>query len=315
VVWTAARSIALLPEYVAIKEDRTRTCKAHVVSDQYYLGPHRSLGSLQSYAVMETFAVDKKINPSDTSTLRIAGFGACMISGYPHECGGLFEVACALVEKELSRPIEPNLLTLRGFPAPRAEKYLKSKIVPSNPGYVVIQFGSVDAARPIRAKRRSIGVAPTRWTNFGSPDAYTIARWHMQSLVGFVWKTAPVTSLSSYVTAIEHMVNDCISAGITPVVLSPFTFGSLHSLKNAVDYTNALWDLSSRVNRMIFIDCIRLLSKAPKSKVLLNDGMHLSRLGHNLIGEAIGQAIVADIITQSNVSETCVASRQHVFLA
>ena len=130
----------------------------------------------------------------------------------------------------------------------------------------------------------------------------------MQSLVGFVWKAAPITSLSSYVTAIERIVNNSISAEITPVVLSPFIFGSRHSLKNAADYTNALWDLSSRVNGMIFIDCIRLLSKAPKSKVLLNDGFHLSRLGHNLIGEAIGQAIVADIMTQSDVSEIGVAS-------
>jgi hypothetical protein len=229
-----------------------------------------------------------------------------MISGYPHEGGGLFEVACTLIEKELSRPVERNLLSLQGFPAPRAEKYLKSKVVPFNPDYVVIQFGSVDAARPIRERRRSavatsevraalssptFTIAPA----YRSPSAVTIARWHMQSLVGFVWKTAPITSLSSYVNAMEHMVNDCISAEITPVVLSPFIFGSLHSLKNAAEYTNALRDLSSSVNRMIFINCFRLLSKAPKSKVLLHDGMHLSRLGHNLIGEAIGQAIVADM--------------------
>ena len=45
---------------------------------------------------------------------------------------------------------------------------------------------------------------------------------------------------------------------------------------------------------MILVDCISLLSKTPKSKVLLNDGVHLSRLGHDLIGKAIGQAIVEE---------------------
>jgi hypothetical protein len=252
---------------------------------------------------MTACSLPAKINPSDIAPLKIAGFGACMISGYPHEGGGLFEVACALVEKQLSRPVEPNILTLHSFPAPRAAKYLKSRVVPFNPDYVVFQFGSTDAARPIRARRRSVGAISKMRTAYHSPTAFTIARWYMQSLVGFVRKAAPITSLSSYVIAIEHMVNDCISAEITPVVLSPFIFGSLHSLKNAANYTNALRDLNSRVNRMILIDCIRLLSRTPKSKVLLNDGFHLSRLGHNLIGEAIGQAIVADMISRSDVSE------------
>ncbi len=186
--------------------------------------------------------------PSDVSTVRIAGFGACMISGYPHEGGGLLEVACSLVEKELSRPIEINVLTLPGFPAPRAVKYLNSKIVPFDPDYVVFQFGSTDAARPIRnrhsptvstsdgrafARPTSLALAPA----FRAPTLLSTVRWHTQSLGGFFWKTAPVTSLSSYVNAIEHMVSDCISAEITPVVLSPFIFGSFHSRRSAATYT------------------------------------------------------------------------------
>ena len=154
----------------------------------------------------------------------------------------------------------------------------------------------------IRAKRRSSGAASKERTIYHPPNAFTIARWHLQSLVGFVWKAAPRTSLSSYIVAIEHIVNDCISAEITPVVLSPFVFGSLHSHKNAADYTNALRDLYSRVDRMIFIDCLCVLSKASKPKVLLHDGMHLSRLGHNLVGEAIGQAIIADTIAERGPS-------------
>jgi len=243
------------------------------------------------------------IHPSNFSSLKIAGFGACMITGYPHEGGGLFEVACTSVEKSLSRSVEWKLFGFGGFPAPRAEKYFKSRVSTFNPNYVVIQFGSTDATRPIRARHRSsTAPIPSERPPVRPPTAFTIARWHIQSLVGFLWKTDPVTSLASYVTAIEHMVNESILAGITPVVLSPFIFGSRHSLKNAADYTKALHDLTLR-HRIIFIDCIQQLSKHSKSKILLKDGVHLSRLGHHLIGEAIGQAIVADIGSLNRLAE------------
>jgi hypothetical protein len=244
---------------------------------------------------MRHWVPSKKYDPNDVSALRIAGFGACMITGYPYESGGLFEVACSLVERELSQPVQSTIVSLGGFTAPRAEKHFKRKVFKFNPQYIVIQFGSTDASLPIRATSRSTDAVPKGRTAYRSPSHVTIARWHVQSLLGFVWKTAPIASLLSYVSAIEHMVNDCISAEITPIVLSPFILGSYHSLKNAAKYTNALRDLNSSVNGMIFIDCVRLLSKSHKSQILLNDGLHLSRLGHNLIGEAIGQAIVADM--------------------
>ena len=46
----------------------------------------------------------------------------------------------------------------------------------------------------------------------------------------------------------------------------------------------------------IFLDCVRLLSKFPRSEILLNDGFHLSSFAHNIIGEAIGEVIVADFV-------------------
>jgi hypothetical protein len=235
----------------------TPGCQVHV-SPHCYLSP--IMGSLPD-AQYENVAMSTKVNPSDPSALKIAGFGACMIGGFPHESGGLLEVACALVEKELSRSVARTILTLHSFTAPRAEKFLKSRIAPLNPDYVIVQFGSTDVARPIRSKRRSSGAVSKERTVYHTPNAFTIFRWHMQSLVGFVWKTAPRTSLSSYIVAIEHMVNDCIWAEITPVVLSPFVFGSHHSLKNAADYTDALRDLHSRYLLIAFVFCRKLPSQ------------------------------------------------------
>jgi hypothetical protein len=37
------------------------------------------------------------------------------------------------------------------------------------------------------------------------------------------------------------------------------------------------------------------LTKFPKSLILQHDGFHLSRAGHKIIGEAIAEAIVADV--------------------
>ena len=226
-----------------------------------------------------------------------------MINGFPHKTGGLFEVACGFVEKSLSRSVQSNVIDLGGFPAPRAEKYLK-RALNSKPDYVVIQFGSTDAACSIRARHHSISPSSNSGDSyervgFHPPTAFTFARWQIASLAGFFWNTGPTTPLNSYIEAIGHMVDHCMSAGITPVVLSPFVFGSRHSMRSAILYSNALRELHSRVKHMIFVDCIRLLSKYSKSRILLNDGMHLSLLGHNLIGEEIGKAIVANVGSQS----------------
>ena len=238
---------------------------------------------------------------SNSSPLKIAGFGACMLSGYPYEGGGMFEVACGLVEKNSSLPVQTSTFNLGGFPAPRAEKYLKEKVLGFSPNYVVIQFGSTDAVCPIRPKRPSADHAsPSQATAIVSfPSMFTIVRWQIQSLVAHVWEPEPVTSLQSYVAAIKGMVNECIAAHATPIVLSPFVFGSRYSTRNATNYTDALRHLFLKMNQVVFIDCVQLLSSFPRAKVLLRDGMHLSRVGQGLVGEAIGQAIIADITVKT----------------
>ena len=39
-----------------------------------------------------------------------------MITGYPHEGAGMFEVACRLVEKRLERNVQSIVVSLGGFP-------------------------------------------------------------------------------------------------------------------------------------------------------------------------------------------------------
>jgi lysophospholipase L1-like esterase len=251
-------------------------------------------------------------NPGVISTLRIAGFGACMITGYPHEDAGMFEVACGLVEQRLARPVLSTVVSLGGFPAPRAEKYLKKKLFDFHPKYIVVQFGATDAQCPIRAGSRPTdhwsslsangdsapGAAERTASYHGQPaTALSPLRWQLASVIGHLRKIEPITPLSSYITAIERMVDDCRTAGIKPVVLSPFVYGSRYTMRKAIRYVDALHELASRELDMIFVDCVRLLAELPKSRILQNDGFHLSRLGQNLVGEAIAKSIVEDIVT------------------
>src|SRR6516225_1232383 len=101
----------------------------------------------------------RNLSSSDGAALRIAGFGACMITGYPHQSGGLFEVACSFIEDTLQRSVRSNIISLGGFPAPRAAKYLRHKVFKFKPNYVVIQFGATDAKCSIRSRKHLIGGA------------------------------------------------------------------------------------------------------------------------------------------------------------
>jgi len=245
-----------------------------------------------------------------TNDLKIVGFGACMISGYPHKAAGFVEIACRQVENALSRPVQSNIVSLGGFPAPRAEKYLRRKVLKFNPDYVVLQFGATDAQCPIRTKNRpaqsdgggkhsthgSSGAASEAASYHNKPtNAFSRLRWWLITLIGYCRSIKPITPLPDYISAIERMVRECQSAGVTAVVLSPFVYGSRYTMKYAKAYTKALHQLRSVIPTMILIDGVELLRKFPKSQVLMHDGFHLSQVGHQIVGEAIANSIIVDI--------------------
>src|ERR1700688_2644660 len=145
---------------------------------------------------MKTASASTKLDPSDICSLRIAGFGACMITGYPHEGAGMFEVACGLVEQRLSRPVRSTIVSLGGFPAPRAEKYLKKKLFDFGPQYIVLQFGATDAQCPVRAGSRPHHRSSLSANSNSSPSAaLTTASYHGQPATTFSplrWQLASV---------------------------------------------------------------------------------------------------------------------------
>jgi hypothetical protein len=234
-----------------------------------------------------------------------------MITGYPHEGGGLFDVACGVVKERLARPVQSTVVSLGGFPAPRAEKYLSKKLFAFNPDYIIIQLGATDAQCPIRAASRPTDHRPNgensetnaaqSMASYHAQPATVLShlRWQVASSIGQIRRIEPITPLPSYVAAIEHMIDECRSVHVRPVILSPFAYGSRYTSKRAMAYVDALHGLHARASDIVFVDCFRLLAKFPKIRILQHDGFHLSRLGHSLVGEAVGQAIVRDFSTQS----------------
>ena len=195
-------------------------------------------GGLRVLQDFKAFAANSSNSPSEQaeiSTLRIAGFGACMITGYPHVSGGLFELACGRVKEQLQRPVLSVVASLGGFPAPRAAKHLRKKLFAFNPDYIVIQLGATDAQCPIRAASRPTdhgsginGNSTLRTAHHAASyhaqpaRLFSSLRWRLASAIGQIRRIEPITPLSSYVAAIEHMVDECLSAQVKPVVFSPF---------------------------------------------------------------------------------------------
>lgn len=231
-----------------------------------------------------------------------------MISGYPHQGVGLFDVACSIVGECASRPIQSIVVSLGGFGAPRAQKYLGKRILPFRPHYVVLQFGSTDAQCPVRDSNRtdrpkSGGLSAsqsseTARATFAQASNLSYFRWELASLIGAVRKLEPITPINSYRDAMATLVKDCKAAGVTPVVLSPFIYGSRYTARKAVSYVSALREIHSKEANMLLIDCMQLLGSYPKKLILQDDGFHLSPFAHGLIGRRVGEAILADLATQ-----------------
>jgi lysophospholipase L1-like esterase len=230
--------------------------------------------------------------PQQQKCLRIMGFGACMISGYPFNSGGFVELAVKEIQARTALDVQMKVLSLSGFPAQRAAKYLKRQVIPYSPDYAVIQFGSTDAACVLR-KRQKTSISGQK--DYKSASHLSILRWKLRSIAADILKPEANSALECYLPAMEDIIAGCIDARIKPVVLSPFIFGANYSMRNAAHYAELLRHMLSKFPEARYVDCIRVLSQVPRSKALLADGFHLSRFGHRLVGLALAGAIIRDL--------------------
>jgi hypothetical protein len=225
--------------------------------------------------------------------LRVAGFGACMMNGYPHKNGGFFNIACTRVAEDLACSVESKIFSFGGFPVPRVEKYLEPKIIGYAPNFVIIQFASLDALCPVRRAR--LGKTDSRNAQVKPANPWSWLRWELASLLGYLRRLEPTTPLPVYLPIMERMIDSCIAAEVTPIVLTPFVYGSRYSMRSGVIYANALRELIANKPGAILVDCIEALRAYPKDTVLQHDGFHLSQNGHAAVGLAIAQQITSHL--------------------
>jgi hypothetical protein len=231
-----------------------------------------------------------------------------MITGYPHKSGGFFNIACAHVSEDLACSIESKIFSFGGFPAPRAENHLL-KIIGYNPNYVIIQFGSLDALCPVRRSSLCVRYAPgdglgsparlgkTRGKVYDGKPATLLSwfRWQLAGFLGYLRRLEPITPLPDYLPAMERMIDFCIAVGVTPIVLTPFVYGSRYSTRSGVTYANALRELIGDKRDAVVVDCFEALRVYPKRAILQHDGFHLSEKGHAVVGLAIARQIISHL--------------------
>ena len=232
------------------------------------------------------------------SHLNIIGYGACMIAGYPLPAeNGFLHLATQHLRRQTPAQVNLEIVALGGFPAHRAPKHFAKRVLVHRPNLVVIQFGSTDASAPLRngiVLRQLFKKDPhVREKVSPLPPAPVDGwKWRLRSLASELLLVPPLTPLTDYAGAMLDMAWQARSAGCQVVVVSPFVMASGRSNRFARQYTDTLHRRLPVDGQTHFLDAHALLSDTPRRDLLLRDGFHLSPLGHQKVGTALGELLV-----------------------
>lgn len=210
-----------------------------------------------------------------------------MIEGTPFAPEYSFlNIAISHLKQTQLRDIQTSVVSLPSFGAPRAKKHIRHKLLTAQPDIIVIQFGSTDAAVPIRKHLGRIGGKATKNTDT-SITLMDVFKWRLKTAISTLLRLRPVTSEADYIRAMTGMVARSLSMQVTPIVLSPFPFGSGRSDHFSRAYSDRLKSEIQAIEGAYFVDAYAELSKYPKSKTLCQDGFHISKFSHELIGNRL----------------------------
>jgi lysophospholipase L1-like esterase len=217
-----------------------------------------------------------------------------MIAGYPFTLDrGFLHQAVQYLHHSGYHKASCEVVSLGGFSAQRARKYLDAKVLRKKPGVVVLQFGSTDAQAPLRNNwlSRRLSRSKPRVAQVVSPLPPTgldLLKWRLRSLASNLLRVPPITPMETYRTVVLEMVQDCRAAGSRVVVVSPFVMGGERSNRFARGYAEALARSLPQVPEVQFLNAHALLSPQPRKRMLLRDGFHLSPEAHRMLGAALG---------------------------
>lgn len=234
----------------------------------------------------------------DQRAQTIVGFGACMSSGYP--IGESASFLRLFVDSSLARPVTLRTVSLGGFTAPRAARFLRKRVIALQPDVLVLQFGTLDSSPPLREWYNSTArkLRPSRpptpalepqrsqdgtWLPYRS-TARTAAKTTAKALLSLCLGLGPRVPRGAFVGTIAQMCRESRAAGAYVIVLSPFATTNWLQRFYAKQFAAATMVATEDLG-CLFVDCLSTLSAADPSVTLLSDGYHLSAQGHRLVAD------------------------------
>ncbi|MGD0650189.1 MAG: SGNH/GDSL hydrolase family protein [Verrucomicrobiia bacterium] len=116
--------------------------------------------------------------------------------------------------------------------------------------------------------------------------------WFARGCVGLALRATPISSRAGYGQSISAMVDAIVSFGAYPIVLTPFVMGNFLCDAWARRFSrDVIADCAGRAD-VCAIDAWSLLNRHPRSKMLLHDGLHLSRRGHEVLAPCLKAKLV-----------------------
>jgi lysophospholipase L1-like esterase len=233
--------------------------------------------------------------------MKVVGFGACMIAGYPlGEENSFFTLLVNRLRNDWKTQIDTEVISLGGFPLNRAKKYFESKVLRTNPDVIIMQFASADVHMQLRTHMAKIWLVLKRLDNAKSiiTDTNTGLQqfsWNPKKYILYVLKfilcrmlkAEPVnTSIDEIRNYVDEIAKKCIDNNIRLILLSHFVQADMAQNYWAKRYATEIQNIASRHN-ILFIDCHQTLSRFKKKYILLSDGFHLSKKGHQVVMQAI----------------------------
>lgn len=230
--------------------------------------------------------------------ISVLGFGACLITGYPlPEEAGFFGMAVKRAAVELNRGIDHKIVTITSCTAPKAVTRLAEDVLPQRPDIVVFQFGQSDIKvavkrlwREVTGQQRS-PKEPVLVTEKPLRLNHRIDLF-LRACAGLALGARPYTLRDDYRQSIAKMVETVVSAGIYPIVFTPFVFDNFLSDAWGRCYSRDLVDDFAGRDDVCVINGWEALAGHPRPRILLHDGMHLTRLGHQILADRLRMELV-----------------------
>jgi lysophospholipase L1-like esterase len=240
--------------------------------------------------------------------ITVIGYGGCMVTGYPMpEEAGFMRLAVAGAQAETDAEIELRIFGIHACPATQAAEHLEEEVLSHRPDIVVLQFGQSDAKIPLKrlwndtfglpksSSRPSVAVSEKPMTR-----RHRINRF-FSGCGGLIVGAQPFTSRADYRQSLAEVVAAVVGIGAYAIVLTPFVFDNFLADAWARCYSYDLEADFAGCSDVCVINGWNLLAEYPRAKMLLHDGLHLSRPAHKVVAASLQACLVERIRSRAPV--------------